>query len=312
MRYLIVGAGGIGGYFGARLAADGNDVTFQVRGRQAAAMAERGLTLLSPLGDVTIEKPQLLSALDFPGHFDAVLLCTKLWDLEAAAETIKPLLAHDSFVATLQNGVEGEDIVAAVVGRRHVVGGVAEISAHIEEPGVIRHHGELARLAFGELDGTRSWRLEALEAALSAAGVNVRLSNDIAIAIWQKFVLLSSFAGVTAYRRQSVGEVFSDPVSKALYADLVREAEAVARAKGVALPADAAEKAIAVLDRFPPGVKSSMLVDLEQGNRLELPWLSGAVARLGAEFGVATPRHAEVTAALAPFVDGGGKAAPSA
>jgi len=311
MRYLIVGAGGIGGYFGARLAADGNDVTFQVRGRQAEAMASRGLRLLSPLGDVTVERPQLLAARDNPGHFDAVLLCTKLWDLESAAEAIKPLLAHDSFVAPLQNGVEAEEIVAGVVGRRHVVGGVAEISAHIEEPGTIRHHGKLARLTFGELDGTRSWRLEALEAALSAARVEVRLSDNIAINIWQKFVLLSSFAAVTAYRRQAVGEVFADPDSKALYAALVREAEAVARAKGVALPEDAAEKTIAVLEHFPPGVKSSMLVDLEQGNRLELPWLSGAVLRLGAELGVETPRHGEVATALAPFVNGGGKPAAS-
>ena len=304
MRYLIVGAGGIGGYFGGRLAGDGNDVTFLVRGRQAEAMARRGLTVLSPLGDIMVEKPQLLADSANPGHFDGVLLCTKLWDLAAAAKAIKPLLAHDAFVAPLQNGVDAEDIVAGVVGRPHVVGGVAEISAHIEEPGVIRHHGELARLTFGELDGTRSWRLEALEAALSSAGVDVRLSDDIAINIWQKFVLLSSFAGVTAFRRQNVGAVFADPDSKALYGALVREAEAVARAKGVALPSDAAEKTIAVLERFPPSVKSSMLVDLEQGNRLELPWLSGAVVRLGAELGVETPRHAEVLAALTPFAGG--------
>lgn len=312
MRYLIVGAGGIGGYFGARLAADGNDVTFQVRGRQAEAMTERGLTLMSPLGDVTIEKPQLLADQGDPGFFDGILLCTKLWDLESAAEAVAPLLARDSFVAPLQNGVESEEIVAAVVGRQHVVGGVAEISAHIEAPGVIRHHGKLARVTFGELDGAKSWRLEALEAAFSAAGVDVRLSDDIAKNLWQKFVLLTALAGVTAYRRQNVGAVFSDPDSRALYGDLVRETVAVARAKGIALPDDVADKAIAVIEQFPPGVKSSMLVDLEQGNRLELPWLNAAVVRFGQEVGVATPRHAEVTAGLTPFIDGAAKAAPQA
>jgi len=305
MRYLIVGAGGIGGYFGARLAAAGKDVTFQVRGRQAEAMAHRGLTLLSPLGDVVVEKPQLLTGDADPGRFDGVLLCTKLWDLEAAAATVKPLLSQDAFVAPVQNGVESEEIVAAVVGRHHVVGGVAEISAHIEEPGVIRHHSKLARLTFGELDGRRSSRLDALEAALSAAGVDVRLSDRIAVNLWQKFVFLTGLAGVTAYRRQNVGEVLADPVSRDLYADLVRETVAVARAKEIPLPDDVADKVSAVIAQLPPSVKSSMLVDLEHGNRLELLWLNGAVARFGLELGVPTPRHAEVTAALAPFVDGG-------
>jgi len=306
MRYLIVGAGGIGGYFGARLAAAGNDVTFQVRGRQAEALASRGLTLLSPLGDVTIEKPQLLADNPHPGHFDGVLLCTKLWGLESATEAIKPLLAHDSFVAPLQNGVDGEEVVARVVGLQHTVGGVAEISAHLEEPGVVRHHGMLGRLTFGELDGSGSWRLEALEAALSASGVDVKLSDDINKKIWQKFVFLTALAGATAHRRQAIGEVLADPAGQAFHADLVRETVAVARAKKVALANDIADKIIAHSAQLPPGVKSSMLVDLEQGNRLELPWLNGAVVRLGREFDVDTPRHAEVTAALEPYIEGGG------
>ena len=304
MRYLIVGAGGIGGYFGARLAADGNDVTFQVRGRQAEAMASNGLTVLSPLGDATIEKPQILADNDHPGHFDGVLLCTKLWDVEAAALAIKPLLAQDSFVAPLQNGVEAEEIAARVLGAQHVVGAVAEIAAQIEEPGVIRHRGKLARISFGELDGSSSWRLEALEAALSAADVDVRLSDKIAKSIWQKFILLTALAGATSHRRQTVGEVLADPAGRAFHAELVRETAAVALAKGAPVSESIADKVIAAIDNFPPDAKSSMLVDLEQGNRLELNWLNGAVVRLGQELGVATPRHGEVVTALQPFAEG--------
>jgi 2-dehydropantoate 2-reductase len=304
MKFLVVGAGGIGGYFGARLAADGNDVTFQVRGRQAAAMAAEGLKVLSPLGDVHIEAPQLLSETPNPGHFDAVLLCTKLWGLAAAAEELRPLLAHDSLVAPLQNGVEAEEIVAGVLGREHVIGAVAQIAAQIEEPGVIRHRGKMARFAFGELDGSRSWRLDALEAACSSAGIDVRLSDKIEKNIWQKFILLTALAGATAYRRQTLGEVLADPAGRAFHAALVGETAAVAQAKGAPVSEDIAAKVVAAMDHFPADAKSSMLVDLELGNRLELHWLNGAVVRLGQALGVETPHHAEVVAALTPYAEG--------
>ena len=305
MRYLIVGAGGIGGYFGARLAADGNDVTFQVRGRQAEAMAAKGLRVLSPLGDVTVEEPQLLAAMTAPGHFDAVLLCTKLWDVEDAAKTLKPLLAHDSFVAPLQNGVDAEEIVAAALGRRHVVGAVAEIAAQIEEPGVIRHRGALARVSFGELDGSPSWRLNALEAALSAAGVDVRLSDKISKSIWQKFILLTGLGRCDLFPAPDGGRGLGGSGGPRLSCRVGARGGCGGQSQGSApVSADIAEKVIAAIDRFPPDAKSSMLVDLEQGSRLELNWLNGAVVRLGRELGVPTPRHGEVVEALKPHAEG--------
>ncbi len=304
MKILVVGAGGVGGYFGARLAADGNDVVFAARGAHRRAMAERGLKVLSANGDLHIERPWLFEDPDDVGLCDAVLIATKLWDLAAAAELARPVLAHDSAVIPLQNGVVAEETVAELLGPQFAVGGVAHIGAEIAEPGVIRHVGTLARLVVGELDGGTSWRLEALAGALEGAGIDHKISDDIRRDIWTKFVLLTAFAGVTAYYREPIGEAISCAAGSGLHASLVREAAAVARAKGIALAADLEEKLIAGVRDFPPEMKSSMQTDLEHGRRLELEWLNGTVLRLGRELGLETPSHLKVVEALTPHAGG--------
>jgi 2-dehydropantoate 2-reductase len=283
MKFCIVGAGGIGGYFGARLAADGNDVIFAARGAHRAAMEKDGLKLLSPLGDLHIPEPQLLDDPADVGLCDFVLICVKLWDLEAAAELVRPLLARDTAVLPLQNGVTAEDTVADILGPEHVMGGVALISARIEAPGVIRHNGTLAKLTFGERDGEPTWRQEVLLSACIGAGIEATASADIEAEIWRKFVFLAPLAGATSFYRAPIGG---------------------GRAKGVALPDDIEDRTIAFLERQPPDTKASMLVDLERGRRLELDWLNGAVVRLGAELGVPTPENAAVTEALKPYAMG--------
>lgn len=304
MKIAILGAGGVGGYFGARLAADGNDVTFIARGAHAEAMRRDGLTVLSPRGDIHLNPVTLHESPRTTGLVDLVLVAVKMYDLEAAAETIRPLLHVESAVVPLQNGVEAETILAGKLGRRPVCGGVTYIGAGIERPGVIRHTGTMARLLFGEPDGSKSWRLEALEAACRGAGIEAVLSPAIATEIWRKFVFLAPFAAITSLARSPIGPVRDDQDLWQRYAAMVAEAVAVAQARGVGLPADIVEDRLTLTRNLPPEMKSSMLQDLEAGRRLELDWLTGAVVRLGAAAGVPTPVSEEIYARLEPYRHG--------
>ncbi len=304
MKFVIVGAGGVGGYFGARLAADGNDVTFIARGAHRKAMAEQGLSVKSELGDLLIERPQLYEGPATTGLCDIILVCVKMWDTEAAAALIKPLLAHDSAVVSLQNGVEAEDMLAGVLGAEHVLGGVARIASAIEAPGVIRHTGTVARLIFGELDGLPSWRQECLLSACIGADIEAEASSDIKTELWRKFVMLAPLAGAACFHRCSAGELLAAPERRQLFDDLVQETAALARAKGAALGPATEVQVIRSLEAFPPKMKPSMLHDLEAGHRLELPWLNGAVVRLGRELGLATPANAKVVEALEAYTEG--------
>jgi 2-dehydropantoate 2-reductase len=297
MRIAIMGSGGIGGYLGGRLAAAGQNVSFIARGAQLAAMQERGLRLESPLGDATVR----VTASDDPatiGPVDLVLFAVKLYDTEPAAEACRPLLGESTGVVTFQNGVDSTETLARVLGSDHVVGGVAHISAYVAEPGLIRHATDYARFTFGELEGRRSARVAALAEALQAAGVDHVVSSDIQVDLWQKMVFLASLSGLNALTRLSIGPIVQDPDTHGLLRGAVEEADAVARAKRVAVPDDMVASAMAVLTDLPPGVKASTLLDLERGRRLELPWLSGTIARLGRELGVPTPIHAFITTAL--------------
>ncbi len=304
MRIAVLGAGGVGGYFGARLAAHGNDVTFIARGAHAQAMREHGLKLLSPVGDLHLQPVKLHEDWRTTGLVDLVLVAVKMYDLEAAAAQVKPLLSADTAVVPFQNGVEAQAILERVLGRRYVCGGAAYIAAAIEQPGVIRHVGKGARLVFGEPYPTQSWRLETLEAACRGAGIDCLLSPDIAVEVWRKFVFLAPFAGITCFGRTTIGAVREDPMLWRHFMALVAEATAVARACGTALPEGEEAQRIELARKLPTEMKSSMLHDLEAGRRLELDWLTGAVVRLGAEHGVATPVSGEVYDALAPLRDG--------
>lgn len=304
MRFAVVGAGAVGGYFGAKLAADGNDVVFIARGAQRRAMEENGLRVRSPAGDLHIEAPQVFEDPREAGLCDYVLFCVKLWDTQSAAEAIKPILAHDTAVVSLQNGVEAEDMLTAVLGRRFVMGGVAYIFSRISEPGVILHGGEHAKIVVGELDGASTWRQEALLSAFIGAGVAVEASKDIRAEIWSKFALLAPLAGATCVGRCSVGAVREEPSLRAKLEAMTAEAAAVARARGVKLEDGLEARLMERVGHLPGDVKTSMLHDLEAGRPLELEWLNGAVVRLGRQAGVATPVNAEVVAALAPFAAG--------
>ncbi len=304
MKIAIMGSGGVGGYFGARLAATGNDVTFIARGAHLDAMRSRGLRVQSPLGDVRIDPADATDDPTEVGPANIVLFATKLYDTEIAGEMCKPLIGADTALISLLNGVDSEQQLSRILGAQHVVGGVARISAEIAAPGVIQHHTNFAVIEFGELDGQKSERLQTFLAAATAAKIDAQLCDDITIAIWQKFLLLASFSGVTALTRLPAGPIRDNPETWNLMQEAAHEAGAVARARGVKLAENAVDEVVKVMGKLPDAMKASMLMDLERGKRLELEWLSGAVCRLGRETGVDTPVHRVVMAALSPFAAG--------
>jgi 2-dehydropantoate 2-reductase len=308
MKIAIIGAGGVGGYFGARLAAAGCEVTFIARGAHLAAMRQKGLQVRSALGDIHLRP---VNATDDPAQLGAVdfaMIGVKLWDTEEAARAAKPLMGPDSAAISFQNGVEAVEILSRVLGKAHVMGGVAHIAALIERPGLIRHNGTMQRLTFGELDGGRSLRAEALLVACRSAGIDAELASDIERVIWTKFVFLVGLSGTTSVARLPIGSIREEPETRAMLLEVMRETAQVGRAKGVNLDPAAAEQQLEFADSLPHDMVSSMLVDLERGNRLELPWLSGTVVRLGRECAIDTPANRFVYAALKLHAHGRPKA----
>jgi 2-dehydropantoate 2-reductase len=304
MRIAVVGAGGIGGVYGAALAKAGAAVAFIARGAHLAAMKNNGLKVESPRGDLHLVPTR---ATDDPGSIgpvDVVLFCVKLWDVESAGQASKPLVGPDTAVIPLQNGIDAAERLAPIMGARAVMGGVANISATIAEPGLIRQTGTAMRMVFGELDGTRSARAEAFAAICAKAGIDGVLSPAIVIDLWMKFILLASNAGVMALARLPVGKLRDDPDIAPWFTAAYQEVAAVGRAAGVALPGDAVERTLAFNRNAPPQLIPSMAVDLLRGNRIELPWLSGKVVELGKKHGVPTPTHALIYAMLKPYIMG--------
>jgi 2-dehydropantoate 2-reductase len=306
MKIAIMATGGVGGYFGARLAAAGEDVHFIARGAHLAALRANGLTLKSANGDLHL-KP--VAATDDPasiGVVDIVLFAVKQYDTEAAAKLIAPLIGADTAVVTVQNGMARRERLQSIVGRDHAMGGAAYITgAGIASAGVITHVGKVARIVFGEFDGASSARAGRFLAACKKAAIDAVLSTDIAREMWLKFGLLAAFSGVSSVIRKPVGAILADPDTRKLLTDALAEAVKVAEAKGFDLGADYAARQLSFLGSAPPETKSSMQMDLEQGRRLELEWMSGAVARFGDELGVPTPIHHVLYAALKLDANGG-------
>jgi len=304
MKIAIMGSGGVGGYFGARLADAGNDVSFIARGAHLDAIVSDGLRVISPFGDVHVTPARATNDPAEIGPVDIVLFTTKLYDTESAGELCKPLIGADTAVISFLNGVDSEDQLSRILGAEHVAGGVARISAEILRPGIIQHHSNFASIEFGERSGDESSRLRAFLEAAQQANIDAQLRSDIDVAIWQKFIMLASFSAITSLTRLAAGLIRSTPETWELLQAAARETETVALALGVGLEEDAVERATKLLSKLPDTMKSSMLMDLENGRRLELEWLSGAVYRLGRETGVDTPIHRVVLAALMPFANG--------
>lgn len=301
MRIAMMGSGGVGGYFGGRLAAAGHDVTFIARGRHLDAIRAEGLRIRSrDMGDATIRPARTTDDPREVGEVDYVIVGVKLWDTAAAGRAIRPMLGPRTTVLSLQNGVEGDEVLAPIVGDERLIGGVAFIASSVAEPGVIEHIGTMQRLVIGERRGGGSPRVEALRDALVASGVVAEISDDIERTIWEKFVFLVGLSSTTTLTRTTLGPIREDPDGREFLSAVMHETVAVGRAKGIDLPADYAADRLAFADGLPADMTSSMHHDLDNGNPLEVAWLSGAVARFGKALGIATPVNHTVFAALKP------------
>jgi 2-dehydropantoate 2-reductase len=294
LRIAVVGAGAVGGYFGAQLAKAGHDVTFIARGDHLRALQTAGLRIESKLADIRLPQIRATDRLPEIGSSDFILICVKLWDTDAVLAAIAPHLAERSTVISLQNGVEKEELLAAALGGEHVVGGVCYIAAQIVSPGLIRHTGTMQRVIVGELDGETSARTEQFVAACRHSGIDAEVSRNIRRAIWEKFVFLVGTSGATVTMRSTIGGIRSNPRTRAFLLDLMREASAVAAAHGIDLPAQFAEDRLKFCDQLPPQMVASMRNDLEAGKRLEIDWFSGAVCKLGTAAGIETPLNRAV------------------
>ena len=304
MRIAVIGAGGVGGGFGAALATAGADVTFIARGAHLAAMKSQGLKVQGGRGDTHLVPTQATDDPGSVGPVDIVLFCVKLWDVESAGQAIKPLVGPETAVIPLQNGIDAAERLIPILGENAVMGGVAQISASIVAPGVIQQVGTFMRMIFGEFDGKRRKRGEDFLALCLKAGFDATLSEQILTELWMKFVVLATNASMTALARQPIGKLRDDPDLRPIFMAGCQETIAVGRAKGVALPADALERTLHFLDHAPPAMKASMALDLERGNRLELPWLGGKVVELGRRLGIPTPAHGMMYAMLKPYIMG--------
>ena len=304
MRIAFMGAGGLGGYFGARLCKGGAEVHFIARGKHLQAMRSEGLRIEGP-DPIHIAR---VNATDDPGEVgvvDFVMLCVKLWDTEAALHQIRPMLGAGTTIISFQNGVLKDQYLRAAYDASQIMGGVGYIATTIDRPGVIRQTGPMQRLLFGEFDGARSRRGEALLEACLAGGIMAELSENILREIWQKYVFLVGLSGTTTTMRKPIGPIRENPQTRAFLHDVMREVVAVGRAHGVDLPEDYAEVRLKLADDVAYDMTSSMHHDLERGNPLEVPWLSGGVVELGQRKSVPTPLNRAIADILALHAAGG-------
>lgn len=303
MRIVVMGSGGTGGYFGAKLARAGEDVTFVARGAHLAAIAASGLTIRSATeGEWAVRAPAV-ERLDGLPPADLVLFCVKSFDTEEAAALIRPVVGPHTGVLSIQNGVDNEDKLARVLGPGHVLGGAVRVFATIEAPGVIRHTFG-GHMTFGEMDGRETDRARAFLAACGKAEIPTELVPDVERALWDKYVFLTTHAGVTALTRCPAGVVRVVPELRELYRRIGAEIVAVGRAAGAPVDDGLLPQGMKLLDAVAPNASSSLYHDLTQGKRLELEALHGHVLRLGERHGVATPTVFAIYAALRPFRDG--------
>ena len=303
MRIVVMGSGGTGGYFGAKLARAGEEVTFVARGAHLAAIQAHGLRVKSAIeGESVVEAPAVERLEGLPAA-DLVLFCVKSFDTERAAETIRPVVGPRTGVLSIQNGVDNEDKLARILGPGHVMGGAAQIFATIEAPGVIAH-SLLGRILFGEMDGADSARARAVLAACERAAIPAEISENIVRTLWEKYVFLTAHAGMTALTRCPAGVIRQVPQTRDMWRRIVDEMLALAAAAGAGLDAPYADTCMKMLDALGGGAYSSLHHDLTHGKRLELEALHGHAVRLGERRGVPTPTLFAVYAALRPHLDG--------
>ena len=291
MRIVVYGTGGVGGYFGGRLAHAGEDVTFIARGEHLRAIKANGLRVDSPNGDFVIHPARATDNIDDAGETDLVILGVKAWQVPDAARAIKPVVGPTTTVLPLQNGVDAVPQLVAELGSANVVGGLCRIVSYVVEPGHIRHAGFAPTVIIGELDNQRTERITKIEEIFKHAGVDTTIAADIQVALWTKFLFIASFSGVGALANAPAGVLRSDPKRRAQMLSAMEEIYALAHARGVKLPEDSVEKVMAAVDNLPADATSSMQRDIAAGKPSELESQNGAVVRMARESGIDVPTH---------------------
>jgi 2-dehydropantoate 2-reductase len=297
MRIAVLGSGGIGGYFGARLAQAGHDVVFIARGAHLEALQRRGLTVRTPAGESTIPVTAIADTTDVD-PVEVVLFCVKSYDTEPAAQALAPLMGHDTAVLTFQNSVDSVDTIASVAGADAVLAGAVYIAVQLAGPGVIVRTGGEGKIVFGEVGSAATERVRRIATVFEESGIAHDVSDDIQRVLWEKFLFITGIGGVTALARSGIGPILASREGRALLTASCVEIAAVAAAEGAPLQLAAAHAAIEQAATLPPQWRSSMARDLEDGRRLEVDALSGAVARRGLKHGIPTPIHQAIVACL--------------
>jgi 2-dehydropantoate 2-reductase len=299
MRTIVLGTGGVGGYFGGLMARAGQDIGFVARGAHLEALQQRGLRVQSvKSGEFEMPVRASQNPADL-GEADLVLFCVKSYDTAIAAESIRPVMKPDTAVISLQNGVDNEEAIDSVLGAGHVMGGAAYIESTITEPGVIAQLSGLCRLAFGELNGNRSERAARIDEEFRAAGIDAVWAEDINQTLWLKFMFISAMAGLTTLTGQPIGPIAHTPESAAVLKAVIEEAASVGRAAGVNIPDKAVDQTFNMATTAPGTMRSSMQRDMERGRAIEIDALNGAVARIGARYGVPTPVNSTIYGCIA-------------
>jgi len=300
MKIAVVGAGGVGGYFGGRLAHAGIDTTFIVRGATLDALRTSGLRGDSIKGDFFLEHPKATDDPSTVGEVDAILLAVKAWQIAEAAKSVQPMIGPDTIVVPLENGIDAPDVLVPIVGREHVVGGLCALVSFIVEPGHIRHAAAEPHVMFGELDNTRTARVERLQRAFIAANVNVEIPQDIHRSMWTKFLFIATMSGIGALTRVPIGVWRAMPEIRAMVTESLHEVVALARARGIDLGGDAIEKTWTRYDALAPASTSSLQRDVMEGKPSELDAQLGAIVRLAVEANLPVPVTAMIYYALLP------------
>ncbi|MEW6405336.1 MAG: 2-dehydropantoate 2-reductase, partial [Chloroflexota bacterium] len=302
MKIVVFGTGGVGGYFGGRLAQAGQDVTFIARGAHLDAMTESGLSVDSIGGDFVIQPVKATDSPESIGPVDLILLAVKSWQLQEAIEGMKPLVAEGTSILPLMNGVEHIDALQNAFGLKHVLGGLCSISALKAGPGHIKHLGMPPTIAFGELDNAKSGRVAALRQIFeSLQGVTVLSPANILVAMWDKFIFIAALSGVGAVTRQTTGEFRANPEWREMLIHAMEETAAVGRARGVPLPETIVTEILGRIDAVQPHVTASMQKDIMAGRPSELDAQNGAVIRMGRAVGIPTPTHEKIYEILLPL-----------
>lgn len=298
MKFAIFGTGGVGGYFGGRLAQAGHDVAFIARGKHLAKIAESGLRVDSIGGDFIVENAKATDSPQSVGEVDVVIVATKAWQLPESIEQLKLLVGGQTMVIPLLNGVEHIDLLVSSFGKQ-VLGGLCRISSFVAGPGHITHVGVRPYIAFGELNNEKSVRVKKVRDVFSAIdGIDVDIPSDINVAIWEKFIFICSTSGVGAVTRVPFGAFRSIPESREMLMSAIAEVELIGRAKDVPLPDDFVHILMKRIDALPEGMVASMQKDIMEGRPSELEAQTGAVVRMGREVGVLTPTHDFIYASL--------------